>query len=107
VTQAWLRPRAEVDLIEQTGHYRSVGGHDLGRRFFDAAMASLCSIEGMPGIGSPWVGEMCDILGLRAGPIEGFPLHWYYFVADDHLDVVRLLADTRDLPTLLTPDHNS
>jgi plasmid stabilization system protein ParE len=104
VTQAWLRPRAEADLVERTGHYLSVGGPDLGNRFFDAALAALHSVEGMPSIGSPQVGEMCDIPGLRAVPVEGFPLHWYYFIADDHLDVVRLLADARDLAATLEPE---
>lgn len=101
MTPAWLRPCAEADLIEQARHHRSVGGDDLGRRFFDAALASIRSIEGMPGIGSPLIGEMCDIPGLRACPIEGFPLHWYSIVTDDHLDVIRLLADARDLPAIL------
>lgn len=104
MTPASLRPQAEADLIERTTHYRSVGGSDLGHRFFDAALASLRAVEGMPSIGSPLVGEMCDIPGLRACPIKGFPLHWYYFIADDHLDVVRLLSDARDLPAILRPE---
>lgn len=100
MTQAWLRPRAEADLIDRTAHYRSAGD-DLAERFFDAALASLRSVERMPGIGSPMVGEVCDIPGLRSCPVKGFPVRWYYFVADDNLDVVRLLADAQDLPAIL------
>lgn len=103
MTQAWLRPLAEADLIDKTAHYRSAGGNKLAERFFDSALASLRSIERMPGIGSPLVGEMCDILGLRSCPVKGFPIHWYYFIAEDHLDVVRLLADAQDLPAILSP----
>jgi hypothetical protein len=33
--------------------------------------------------------------------INGFPCGWYYFVRPDHLDVVRLLADTQDLAAIL------
>ena len=57
----------------------------------------------MPGIGSPLVGEMCDIPGLRSSSIKGFPVQWFYFIAGDHLDVVRLLADAQDLPAILGP----
>lgn len=60
MTQARLRPLAEADLIDKTAHYRSAGGNKLAERFFDSALASLRSIERMPGIGSPLVGEMCD-----------------------------------------------
>lgn len=73
----------------------------MGERFFDAALASLRSVERMPGIGSPLVGETCEIPGLRSFPVKGFPVRWYYFVADDRLDVVRLLADAQDLPVIL------
>jgi len=33
--------------------------------------------------------------------VNGFPCAWYYLVAADHVDVVRLLADTQDLPAIL------
>jgi toxin ParE1/3/4 len=101
VTPAWLRPRAEADLIDKTRYYRTAGGDRLGERFFDAALASLRSVERMPGIGSALIGEMCDVPGLRSWPVKGFPVRWYYFVTDEHLDVVRLLADAQDLPALL------
>ncbi len=44
----------------------AVRTHSLGdhkARLFDSALASLRSIERRPGIGSPLVGEMCDIPG--------------------------------------------
>jgi toxin ParE1/3/4 len=88
-------------LIDRTAHYLAIGGDKLGKRFFDAALASLRSVERMPGIGSPLPGEMCDIPGLRAFPVKGFPVRWYYFVAETRLDVVRLLADSQDLPRAL------
>lgn len=98
---ALLRPQAEADLIERTRYYRRAGGDDLGARFFDAAAASLRAITGMPGAGSPRVGELCGIPGLRVRRIAGFPCSWSYFVRSDHVDVVRLLADAQDLPTIL------
>jgi len=102
VTTARLRPLAETDLIDRTRYYRIEGGDQLGARFFDTAIASLRSIEKMPGAGSPRIGELCEIPGLRVRRITGFPCGWFYFVGADHLDVVRLLADAQDLSAILT-----
>ena len=96
-----LRPLAEADLVERTRYYRREGGDGLGERFFDAAVAALHGTSRMPGAGSPRVGELCGIAGLRVGRVAGFPCGWFYFVANDHVDVVRLLADSQDLPTIL------
>jgi toxin ParE1/3/4 len=102
VTTARLRPQAETDLVERTRYYRAESGADLGVRFFDAAIGSLRAIEKMPGAGSPRVGELCDIPRLRVRRIAGFPVGWFYFAFDDHVDVVRLLADAQDLPAFLS-----
>ena len=101
MTVARLRPLAEADLVERTRYYSTEGGTDLGVRFFDAAVASLTAIEKMPNAGSPRVGELCDIPGLRVRRIEDFPVGWFYFVRPDHADVVRLLSDAQDLPVIL------
>ncbi len=101
MTTVLLRPLAEADLIERTTHDRRNGGNDLGVRFFDAAVAALGAIGRMPRAGSPRIGELCDIPGLRVRRIVGFPCGWFYFTADDHVDVVRLLADAQDLPAIL------
>ena len=68
---------------------------------FDTAVDALRPIEGVPGLGSPRIGELCDVPGLRAWGVTGFPVQWFYFEADDHLDVVRLLGDRQDIATIL------
>ena len=103
MTTLLLRPLAEADLIERTTYYRHEGGDDLGERFFDAAVAALGAIGRMPGVGSPRVGELCDIPGLRVRRIVGFPCGWFYFSAADHVDVVRLHADAQE-PTSILAD---
>jgi len=101
VIEAQLRPQAESDLVDRTRYYRTEGGEDVGRRFFEAAIAALRGIERMPDAGSPRVGELCDAPGLRVRRIEGFPCGWFYFVTPSHADVVRLLADSQDLLAIL------
>lgn len=101
MTTTRLRPLAEADLIQRTRHYRREGGDHLGTRFFDAAVAALDAIGRMPGARSPRLGGLCDIPGLRFRRIAGFPCGWFYFIATDHVDVVRLLAEAQDLPAVL------
>ena len=101
MTPTRLRPLAATDLVHRTRYYRGEGGDDLGERFFDAAIDALDAIGRMPSAGSPRLGELCGIPGLRFRRIGRFPCGWFYFVTGDHVDVVRLLAETQDLPALL------
>ncbi len=107
MTPAQLRPLAGADLVERTRYYRSVGGPDLAERFFDAAIEAVRGIERMPGIGSPRMGELCDIPGLRVRRVSGFPCSWCYFVRADHLDVARLLADSQNFTGLIGIDSDA
>ena len=99
---ARLRPAAEADLVAATQHYAEAGDQRLAERMFDASLSALKPIERMPAMGSPWLGQLCDIPGLRSWRIEGFPMQWFYFEASDHLDVVRLLGDRQDIIAILT-----
>ena len=98
---AALRPLAESDLIDRSRYYRQAGGSDLAERFFDAAISAIRSIESSPGLGSPRVGELIGLDGLRRIGIEGFPCGWLYLERPKHLDVIRLLADRQDLEAAL------
>jgi len=100
--EARLRPQAEADLLEATQYYAQEGGRELAERMFDAAVAALLPIERMPAIGSPRLGQVCDIPGLRCWRVADFPMQWLYFEAADHLDVVRLLGDRQDIMAILT-----
>ena len=73
----------------------------LGERMFDAALTALEPIERMPAMGSPRLGLLCEIPGLRSWRVRGFPMQWLYFEARDHLDVVRLLGDRQDIAAIL------
>lgn len=96
-----LRPLAEDDLVKVARHYAQAGGTDLGSRAFDAALAALEPIRRMPSLGSPRLGQLCGIDGLRSWRVTGFPLQWLYFEATDRLDVVRLLADRQNILAIL------
>ena len=92
---------AEADLVKRTRYYAENADDEVAARFFDSSLAALHAIERMPGTGSPRIGELCEIPGLRVRRIVGFPCGWFYFVMPEHLDVVRLLADSQDITAVL------
>lgn len=98
---ARTRPLAEQDLVERTRYYATAEGAHLADRFFTAAIGAVRSVEDMPGIGSPLVGERIGIPELRRVGVEGSPCGWFYIERADHLDLIRLLADKRDLDDLM------
>jgi toxin ParE1/3/4 len=99
---ARLRPLAEEDLVDAATYYAKEGGRALGERMFDAALAALKPIQRMPAMGSPRMGQLCEIAGLRSWRVAGFPMQWLYFETENHLDVVRLLADRQDIEAILS-----
>lgn len=98
---ALLRPRAEADLLDAARHYANEGGAALAGRMFDAAIEALEQIRRMPSLGSPRLGQLCDIPSLRSWRVTGSPMQWLYLDAPAHLDVVRLLGDRQDIVAIL------
>lgn len=105
MTEVRLRPLAEIDLVDRAQRHRAEGGDELGTRFFDAAVVTLGAIGRMPGAGSLHLAESCGVPGLRIRRVPGFRCGWLYLVRADHVDIVRLLADAQDIPSLI-PDHD-
>ena len=91
--RAHLRPQAQADLVDATRHYAAQGSVELAERMFDAAIAALETIERMPAMGSPRMGQLCELPGLRSWRVTG------------HLDVVRLLGDRQDIVAILSADE--
>lgn len=101
---AKLRPLAEKDLVDVVGYYAREGGVALGERVFDAAVSALKPIQRMPAMGSPRLGQLCELEGLRSWHVTGFPLQWLYFETDSYLDVVRLLGDRQDIAAIMNSE---
>lgn len=66
-----------------------------------ATNAALDQIELDPGIGSPTLGKLLGVPGLRAWRVGRFPLVWRYFERKDQLDVVRLLGERQNIGAIL------
>ena len=100
-----LAERHRLIAIDLPGHGQSSDAPDPAAGYtitgFAAAIAALDAIGRMPGAGSSRIGDLCGVPGLRFRSVAGFPCGWFFLIAADHVDVVRLLAEAQDLPALL------
>lgn len=101
---ARLRPQALSDRKEAARYYRRQASPAVAESMVVAARKALGQIERQPGIGSPRIGQMLEIPGLRAWRVSGFPLIWFYFERADSLDVVRLLDERQDILAIIGDD---
>ena len=104
---AVLRPQALRDQQGEVRYYRNEGGTRVAVKVAKATTAALDQIELDPGIGSPTLGRLLGIPGLRTWRVAKFPLLWCYFERGDHLDVVRLLGERQDLAAILGDEFAS
>ncbi len=81
------------------------GRHDQEASLFEPCRMSLETTERMPAMGSPRLGQLCELPVLSSWRVTGFPMQWLYFEADGHLDVVRLLGDRQDIVAILSADE--
>ena len=104
---AVLRPQALRDQQGEVRYYRNEGGTRLAMRVVKATNEAIDQIELEPGIGSPRLGKLLSIPGLRTWRVAKFPLLWCYFERGDHLDVVRLLGERQDIAAILGDEFTS
>ena len=98
---ALLRPQALRDQQGEVRYYRKEGGSGLAVKVARATNKALDQIELEPGIGSPRLGRLLAVPGLRTWRVDTFALLWCYFERADHLDVVRLLGERQDIAASL------
>ena len=104
---AVLRPQALRDQQGEVRFYRKEGGTRLAVKLANATNAALDQIELDPGIGSPTLGKLVGIPGLRTWRVAKFPLLWCYFDRAGHLDVIRLLGERQDIAAILGDEFAS
>ena len=55
----------------------------------------------MPGIAPLRLGRLCGHDNLRSWPAAPFPVRWFHFEREDHLDVMLPLGERQDIATIL------
>ena len=104
---AVLRPHALRDQQGEVRYYRQESGTRVAVKLAKATNDALDQIELEPGIGSPRLGKLLGIPGLRTWRVGKFPLLWCYFERAGHLDVVRLLGERQDIAAILGDEFGS
>ena len=87
-----LRPRARADRRAEVVYYRKEAGAKVAAKPVEAMSKALAELELNPAIGSPTLGKAIGVEGLRTWRIDGFPLSFWYFERDDHVNVARLIG---------------
>jgi toxin ParE1/3/4 len=98
-----LRPLARDDRRSEVRYYRKEAGARVALRLVDALAEALEQISRDPGIGSPTLGNalgIAGIAGMRTWLVRGFPLTFWYFEREAHLDVARLVGQRQDALTI-------
>jgi toxin ParE1/3/4 len=101
-----ILPQARDELYDQA-EYISVENEDLSRRFLAAAHATFAALLATPGLGRSREFHAARLRGLRSWRIRGFE-NWlvFYRVADETVEVLRVLHGARDLDAAFDEDSD-
>lgn len=93
-------PRARLDLLEQADYLARDGG-PAGERLYEAADATFMLLSRMPEMGVLRDFGNPILAGLRMVPVCDFDKHLvFYRIADDRVEILRVLHSSRDLAAL-------
>lgn len=98
-----IRPAADADLDNAIA-YLLVQRPSSAAELLDCFEKAVEQLGRFPQSGSPRLGQWINLPALRSMVLRGFPFLLFYIERDDHLEVVRLLHASRDLPAILADD---
>jgi len=101
VKSAIVRAQARADLRAEIVYYRKHAGRPIAHQLALAADDALQHLQQNPGTGSPRIGQVLEIPGLRSWRVSRFPLIWFYIERPDCIDVLRLLGERQDILAIL------
>lgn len=91
---------AQADVVAAVDWYTAEAPH-VAAGFIDALEKAVARIERNPGAGSPRYAHELDIPRLRFWQLAKFPYALFYVEHADHLDVIRVVHMSRDIPGTL------
>lgn len=99
-----LRPKAREDRRSEVRYYRSEAGARVAGHLVDALSQALEQMGRNPAMGSPTLGQELRVTGLRTWGVRGFPLTFWYFEREAHVDVARLVGQRQDALAIEVPE---
>lgn len=91
---------ADADVDAALDFYIGEASHMAGA-FVDELAKATRHIERFPGTGSPRYAHELNIPNLRFWSLNRFPYALFYVEHADHLDVIRLVHLSRNIPATL------
>jgi len=98
------RAIARRDAAEAVLYYAEAVDGETAARFADCLEEAFRKIADAPKLGSPALGQLLDLPGLRVRKLGRFPYVVLYIERADRIDVIRILHSARDIGALLPDD---
>lgn len=100
VLAARLRSKATDDVKQAVEYYSAEADVGVATRFVDDLERTIRQLEVHPELGSLRFAFDLDLPGLRSFRVEEFPFLVFYLIRREHLDVLRVLHSSRDVPAM-------
>lgn len=98
---AQFRAKATSDIGEALSYYVAEADAEVAKRFVDELEGTIRQLERHPELGSLRFAYELDLPGVRSFRVDSFPHVIFYLIRSDHLDVLRVLHTSRDVPASL------
>ena len=95
------RAVATADIAGAADYYNEKIGNAQAIKFVDAVEQAMQNIQHNPSAGSPRYSEILDWPDLRSWLVHGYPYIVFYLELELHIEVLRILHTSRELPGLL------
>ena len=95
------RRAARQDIGAISRYYDREAGRDVAVGFLSAVEQAVTFLADRPEAGSPRLSDLLGIAGLRSRPIARFPYLLFYFVAENRIEVARVLHSKSDILNVL------
>jgi toxin ParE1/3/4 len=95
------RALAQQDTDEAIDYYLRENAPQAAYGFIDALEKAYTHIGRHPASGSPRFAHELEIAGLLGWQLKRYPYVVFYFERSEHIDVLRVLHDSRDIPAWL------
>lgn len=96
------RSLALQDIDNTLAYYLSEASERVALGFLEELERAYKHLARFPDSGSSRYAYELQLQGLRAWPLGTYPYVIFYIIADDHIDVWRVLHARRDIPTWLS-----
>jgi toxin ParE1/3/4 len=96
-----LNPRADFDIEDVLSHYQAQQAYQAGEAFLTELGQCLRFLTTFPRAGSLRLANEIGRNDIRTWPMNKFPFLLLYKATQNHVDILRVLHQSRDIPRWL------